>query len=355
MQGIRLSDKADKGYTMKRGNRQGTAYRRGYTWTGVRPGYSYTEIKDGKPHLIRRRPTKGGFKTKKEALQWAMSDNDDIKQPKLIELWQSYEENELKKLSENKQCAYRIARKRIEPLMAKQIDHITLAEIQNIINQKCKTYYPAKDIKDLLSNLYQKAMASNTSLVKQNLAKYVILPELQEKEQNPFTEDEVKAIWKLYDAGDKIAGFILLMIYTGMMPGELMALDKSMIDNGKLEIRGAGKKTKTRKSAVIVYPELLKSVIDNLMQYDPTSDKLYPVNKDNFYEYYYACLERANVRKLKPYSCRHTFGTEIVKAGIHPAAVQKLMRHSNMKTQEKYTHLTADDQHEAISGWLTNG
>ena len=113
---------------MKRGNRQGTAYRRGYTWTGVRPGYSYTEIKDGKPHLIRRRPTKGGFRTKKEALMWAMSDNDDIKQPKLIELWQSYEENELKKLSENKQCAYKIARKRIDQLMPKQIDQITLDE-----------------------------------------------------------------------------------------------------------------------------------------------------------------------------------------------------------------------------------
>jgi integrase len=234
--------------------------------------------------------------------------------------------------------------------MNRRIDKLTVEDLQNIINEKCSSYYTAKDVRDLLSNLYKRAMASNHSPVNQNLSRHLVLPDLEEKESEPFTETEVNAIWKAYNAGDLISGFTLLMIYTGMMPGELMKLKKDMIDLENLEIRGAGAKTKVRKKAVIVFPEFLKPVIESLMDYDRTSDKLYPVNKDRFYEQYYASLERAQTRKLPPYSCRHTFGTEIVKAGLHPAMVQKLLRHSNQKTQEKYTHLSATDEHNAVNG-----
>lgn len=334
--------------TKKRGNGQGTAKKRGNTWTGIRAGYSYLEEIDGKMVLKRKRPTKGGFKTKTEALLWASDDTEIVTSPKLIELWESYSKNDMLKLSHDKQVAYKIARKRLEPVINKRIDLITLDELQEAINNACDTYYPAKDIRDLLSNLYQRAMASNTSIVKQNLSKFLVLPDKKETEAEPFTQDEVTKIWDIYHRGDIIAGFTLLMIYTGMMPSELMRLEKSMIN--ELEIRGVGAKTKVRRKAVIVIPSFMAPVMEALMNYAPASAKLYPVNKDRFYEQYYASIERAGVRKLPPYSCRHTYGTEMVKAGLHPAMVQKLLRHSNQKTQEKYTHLTVDEERKAVDG-----
>ena len=188
-------------------------------------------------------------------------------------------------------------------------------------------------------------MASNHSPVSQNLSKHLVLPDLEEREAEPFTEEEVQAIWTAYNSGDVLAGFILLMIYTGMMPIELMQLRKENIDLDSLEIRNSGAKTKVRKKAVIVFPSFLRPVIESLLCYSPKAGKLYPVNKDRFYTQYYAVLERCQIRKLPPYSCRHTYGTEIVKAGIHPAMVQKMLRHASQKTQEKYTHISADDQH----------
>ena len=335
----------------KRGNGQGSAIKRGATWTGIRAGYSYTDP-DGK--LIRKRPTKGGFKTKKEALLWASGEEAPVILPKMIDLWTGYSTNDMLKLSHDKQAAYKIARKRIESLMNKRVDQITLDEIQSVINETCSTYYPAKDVRDLLSNLYKRAAATNTGAVINNLARFVVLPDTEEKEATPFIPEEVAMIWKLYNSGDIIAGFILLLIYTGMMPIELMRLRKESIDLEALEIRSAGAKTRVRKNAVIVFPPFMKPVIEALMTYDPKSPKLYPVNKDRFYDLYYAALERAQVRKLPPYSCRHTFGTEIVKAGVHPAMVQKMLRHANQKTQEKYTHLTADDQH-TTAGQISYG
>lgn len=330
----------------KRGNGQGTAYKRGNTWTGIRPGYQYVS-EDGTYH--RKRPSKGGFATKKEALLWASNDEDIIVVPKMIDLWQSYSTNEMSKLSSDKQVAYKIARKRIESIINRRMDTITTEDLQSIINEQCSSYYTAKDVRDLLSNLYKKALASNHPSVTQNLSQHLVLPDLEEKESEPFNLEEIRRLWSLYELDDLYASIPLIMIYTGMMPGELMQLRKDMIDLDSLEIRGAGKKTKIRKKAVIVFPSFISPLFEAMMLYSPSSDKLYPIQKDRFYDVYYAVLERAGVRNLPPYSCRHTYGTEIVKAGLHPSMVQKLLRHANQSTQEKYTHLSAEDQHEAIS------
>lgn len=350
--------------TKKRGNGQGTAYKRGKTWTGVKPGYSYSETaEDGKTKLIRRRSYKGGFATKKEALAWASSGGEDLKPlPRLIDLWNGYSQNDMLKLSKNKQTAYKIARNRLESIIGRQIDSLTVDDLQAVVNKECTTYYPAKDVKTVLSKLYQRAMASNSNAgrINQNLADFIVLPALEEQEAEPFTEDEVKAFWAQYEKGDVFTGYILLLCYTGMMPGELLQCKKSMVDLEACEIRGAGAKTKVRKKTAIVFPTFLKPVVEELLNIhvensNTKNDKLLTMNKDNFYDEYYKALERAGVRKLPPYSCRHTYGTEAVKLGVHPAVIQKMLRHSNTKTQEKYTHLGSEEAHSAAESMKSYG
>lgn len=321
----------------KRGNGQGTAYKRGKTWEGARPGYSYTD--DTGYHRVR--PRKGGFATKKDALEWACVKKEVPEHsPKVIDLWTLYSENDLLKLSDSKQAAYKIARRRLEPVMGEEIHLVTLDALQAIISG-AGSYYKARDIKTVLSQLYKKAMASNTSLVKSNLAEHLVLPKLEEKEAEPFTPEEVKSFWTLYDAGDPFVGYILLMIYSGMMPAEVLKCKKSMVDLEKCEIYGCGAKTKSRKKSAIVFPEILRPVVETLFNSE--------WKKHPFYNAYYDCIERAGVRKLPPYSCRHTYGTEAVKLGVHPAVVQKMLRHSTTKTQERYTHLSSEEAHEAAN------
>ena len=327
----------------KRGNGQGTAYKRGNKWEGQRPGYQFVD-ENG---LHRVRPRKGGFATKREALEWAATKSVKPEHsPKMIELWELYKENDLPKLSANRQTAYKIARKRIESVMGMEIHLVSLETLQGLVNA-CGTHYKARDVKTVLSKLYEKALASNNPAVNKNLARFIVLPDLNEKEATPFTADEVKRFWELFDKGDYFAGYILLMCYTGMMPAELLSCKKSMVDLEKCEIFGCGAKTKSRKKSAIVFPEILRPVVESLL--NSKGSKLLHVNKDNFYKEYYACLERAGVRKLVPYSCRHTYGTEAVKLGVHPAIIQKMLRHSTQRTQERYTHLTSEEAHEAAN------
>ncbi len=56
-----------------------------------------------------------------------------------------------------------------------------------------------------------------------NLSRFIVLPELVEKEPEPFTEQEVNSMWEAWDNGELFVGYMLLMIYTSMMPGELFA------------------------------------------------------------------------------------------------------------------------------------
>ena len=226
-----------------------------------------------------------------------------------------------------------------------EIHLVTLDALQGVINA-AKTFYPARDCKTVLKALYKKALASNNGLVTKNLAEFVVLPALEEKEAVPFTADELKAFWDLYDKNDYFVGYILLLCYTGMMPTELLSCKKDMIDLEKCEIFGCGAKTKSRKKSAIVFPEILRPVVESLL--NSKGDKLIRINKDNFYTEYYACLDRAKVPHKPPYACRHTFGTEAVKLGVHPAVVQKLLRHSTTRTQERYTHLSSEAAHDAL-------
>ena len=334
--------------THRRGNGQGSAYKRGKTWTGVAVGYCYT---DGDLQLRRKRPTKGGFRTKGEALAWAVSYAGDSTKPmpKLIELWEGWSANDMTRLSKDKQTAYTIARTRLEPIMGRRIDTLTVDELQAVINDTCETYYPARDCKTLLSHLYKRAMASNANAgrVSLNLSRFLVLPENREAEAQPFTQAEVRTLWGLWEGGYTFAGYILVLIYTGMMPVELLTCTVPMIDFTAREIHGCGRKTKHRREAAIVFPDFLAPVLEKLTE--GKKGKLIPINRDNFYKQYYDALERAGVRRLPPYSCRHTYGTEAVKLAVPPAVIAQMLRHSNTRMQERYTHLGTDEAHAAAN------
>lgn len=334
----------------RRANGTGGAYKRGKTWTGRAAGYSYTEIiENGESKLVRRRPTKGGFKTKTEALTWANSYNKSTtaSSPTLAELWNGYSTGELTKLSKDKISAYKKARERLEPIIARKIDTLSIAELQAVVNDKSFSYYTARDMKTVLSKLYQRAMAERKAEV--NLSQFIVLPALEEKEAVPFSEDEVKKMWTAYESGNVFVGYILLLIYTGMMPAELKACKKDMIDRDKCEIWGCGRKTEKRKKELpIVFPDFLVPVLDALCDYSK-SDMLLDFGHNQFYDKYHETLLAIGVRNLPPYSCRHTYGTEAVKGQNAPEVVRQMLRHATIYMQQRYTHLSSDAAHEAAN------
>lgn len=96
------------------------------------------------------------------------------------------------KLSKSKQTHFKTAFKKLEDIQHRPINILTINDLQNIVDEKAPTFYPAKDIKTLLSHLYTRAAAQDD--VRSNLAEYIVLPDLEEGEQNPFNANELKKI-----------------------------------------------------------------------------------------------------------------------------------------------------------------
>lgn len=105
------------------------------------------------------------------------------------------------------------------------VDQLNIKLLQEAVDAMASAYYPVKDIKALLAHLYKRAVAEGWMTV--NLADFIELPTLEVEELQPFNENELRGFWNAYGAGDTFVGYILLMIYTGMIPGELIRLKKA--------------------------------------------------------------------------------------------------------------------------------
>lgn len=337
-----------------RGNGTGSAFYRAdrKSWSAQASYYEYVRSEDGlTTEKVRRRKTVGGFHTKKEALA-ALAELSSgqcaRRAPKLIDLWQQFEAAELLTLSKSRQTAHRIALDRFKGsgLMERRIDTVTTAELQLALTRCASTYYTARDVKAMLSKLFQ--LAIQDGFVAVNAALNLVLPPAEDVEAVPFEPEEVRRMWKAYAAGDRFVGYMLLMIYSGMMPGELLACRVDMIDLARREIFGCGKKTaKRKKEAPIIFAACVDPIVVDLIN-GAEDGKLYSKKRDRFYEEYHEATSRIGVRDLPPYACRHTTGTEAAKENITASVIQQIMRHSRISTSQRYIHLGGSEAHAGI-------
>lgn len=335
-----------KGGVKKRGNGQGSVYKRGKTWQ-----IELTLGKDAAGARIRK--FKGGFSTKKEAMEYIPTLRNEVpKEVKTLQhYYDSFESSELERLGKTTKGAYRIAWRRLESIRNVPMKDMSVVRLRDLVADEAPTFDPASDMKSLLSHLFKLAIADGEVSV--NMSEYILLPPKKESERTPWTKEEQQVMWEAYAEGDVMAAYLLLMIYTGMMPGELRKCKRSMVDLKNKVIIGAGLKTKTRKATPIVLADLIIPVIQTILTYTPDEDdentNLLFMDKTTFYEEYHIFTEKYHVRDLPVYSCRHTTATALALAEVKPSVIQKVMRHARFSTTERYIHPDTSDALEAVN------
>lgn len=323
--------------TRTRGTGMGTAYRRtgSETWTAEYT-VGWKKTKDGKRRRIIR--SKSGFATKKEALEYIdtlKADPSRARKTTLSGLYDGWSSSAMEKLSKSKQCSYRIAYGKIDDIAGTDISLITIDDLQDCVNNNTSSYYTAKDVKQLLSHLYDRAIAMGW--VSSNLAKYIVLPDLEEAETTPFSEDAQKRLWEDFSSGNDFPGYLLLMIYTGMMPGELLRATKDMINWQAQTITDCGLKTKKRKETPIILPDIILPVLARLCETEVS--RICPLRREDFYNIFAAYKDLMDFDpSIRPYSCRHSSATALDAAGVAPSIIKEIMRHTRFATTERYIH-----------------
>ena len=311
----------------KRGNGEGSVvkYKDGYRAIIV------TGWRD-KTHPIKH--TKSGFSTIREAREYISSfHQDELVKPCSYTIQQAlslFMDNGLTKLSPSKQTHYKTVANRIKSIWSEDMSSLTVARLQELV--KGYTYYPARDIKSLLSHLYRLAIADGVCSM--NLSQYIVLPELVEEETVPFSSSEVERMWEDY-AEHPTTGVALLMTFTGLMPGEISRIKRENWQ-GQFFV-DIGIKTDKRKNSSVPIPDALVPVVSDLFERGKNGGLL-PYKLDTYRKEFKAMVERIGADpKCTPYSCRHTFAT-MLSTQVPAHILAKLMRNDIRVTQKYYLH-----------------
>lgn len=231
---------------------------------------------------------------------------------------------------------------------------VTPIECQKILNdQSGMSYSHVSKIDQELSFIFKTAVKNH--LIPYNPAEDLVRPNYVKGSRRALTEDERYHFLKVCE-DDRYLLF-LLMFYCGCRPSEAINAEYRDIQGDLLHIRG----TKTENSDRFVpIPSPLCARIRPVNQFDPIS----PNNRrarhtESSYDRLTASLKRdmnismgcklyrnALVPPLPlasdfvPYNLRHTYCTDLARAGVDIRTAQKLMGHSNISiTADIYTHI----------------
>ena len=181
----------------------------------------------------------------------------------------------------------------------------------------------------------------------------------------PYSEEEIRILWDnidlplqlKYSAKDirniYTVDMILIMIYTGMRPGELLQIECDNV-NLKEKYMIGGLKTAAGINRIIPLHDDILPLIKRRVQQG--GKYLIPYKSDNpptmnqYRKYMFdGIMEKLNLSHL-PHDGRHTFATFADKSELNPIMVKRIMGHTiDDITQGTYTHKDAADLVEAVN------
>lgn len=329
----------------KRGNGQGSVYRaENGTWTAeITLGYY---VREGVKRRKRRR--KYGFAKKKDAIAYLLTlqngTDTDKHQITMSELWDLFKVSHYEALSKSKQTTYNTAWKKIrDDVDYKTIDSFSVSDLQELVDTHGISYYTKLDIKSLLSHFYK--LAIRDDYMDRNKAVYIQLPQHQSRERTVFTPAETAILWDDYhNDPSSVIACMLIMLYTGMRPGEILSIEKRNINLQEQYLTG-GIKTRKGKNRKIIIPDKLLPLVIDLMQATTTERLTAYRCKDTFYNEWREKRQALGLREqLTPYCCRHTYVTRLTSLKVSPAMLQELVGHEDYDTTLEYTHLSVAER-----------
>lgn len=318
----------------KRGNGQGSVYRYKDGWRAiVTIGYK----PDGK------RITKSQCFEKKTDAIMSLSTLKNSYVPRQIKPGVTFEEcfekmmvSHRNTINEKTEENYYFIFKKFESISFLPIDTIKTDMLQDCVD-RVNTNSTKEKMKAIASLTFK--FASANDIVSKNYAEYIKISREKQTEVEPFTKDEVRKILSAVGTVD-YADYIAVLIFTGMRPGEMFELTK---DDYFGDHFIGGIKTAAGKNRLIPIPELIQPMVqarvDKADKYIFCSPDGKKMDASHFRSrHFYPAIEQIGVRKLTPYSCRHTFATLMKDVNAPLTDKQRLMGHTSFSMTARYTH-----------------
>ena len=324
--------------------------------------YRYTDWQ-GK----RRKSTKRGFATKREAEEWLrnflITQKADFDM-KFEDFWKMYCADMETRLREHTMRTKKyIVELKILPYFGdKRVNDITAADIRQWQNELIKMGYSPtylKTINNQLSAIFNYAVRYY-DLKSNPCEKAGSMGKSKAEEMDFWTGEEFR---KFIDSvmNKRLSYMAFMTLYwTGMRMGELLALNPKDIDLEKRTIsitksyQRLGKKDvitppKTPKSKrVITIPEFLAADIKDYMDslYDlQENDRLFPITKYYLEHEMQRGIKESGVKRIRVHDLRHSHASMLIELGFSPLEIANRLGHEKVETTlNTYAHLYPNKQ-----------
>ena len=270
------------------------------------------------------------------------------------------------------------------------LDNILPIHVQEYVNQATKTYKPETVKKDIAVLSFIMQHAVENGLCKSNpVTKSIRLPKIERADKTAYTQEQYDIAYefaKNYPDGLSI----MLLLETGISRSELLGLtwgdfdsERGVIhirqglvsykdaDEGCITVSDGLKNKYRRRSIPIVEPELLKRLREKPKQitytvgnekvfvdtthifHSPEGKPYQPNNWNNrvFLRYMNALVKaHPEIPRLSAHEMRHTACTRLIRAGVPPLVVARILGHCNMDMIMKiYDHTDVETLRNAIT------
>lgn len=315
----------------------------------------------------RRKSTKRGFATKREAEEWlrtflvTQKADFDMKFEEFLKMYYADMETRLREHTMRTK-KYIIDLKILPYFGQKRVNDITAADIRRWQNELIKKGYSPtylKTINNQLSAIFNYAV-KYYDLKGNPCTKAGSIGKSRAEEMSFWTIDEFRQFVDCIM--DKRQSYMCFMIlyWTGMRLGELLALTSADIDLDKHTIsitksyQRLGKKDvvtppKTPKSKrLITIPEFLvadiKDYMDSLYEVQE-DDRLFPVTKYFLEHEMQRGIKASGVKRIRIHDLRHSHASMLVELGFSPLEIADRLGHEKIETTlNTYSHLYPNKQ-----------
>lgn len=259
-------------------------------------------------------------------------------------------EREFKELKTSMRQVYTTSFKKCGILHNMKMREIKLAHLQGVMDKYSEFSTSAQtNIKILFHAIFNYAIEND--IIARDYSKFVKISPTPEKKRKPFSKNEIQAIRENLEwaspSGAHMMDIVLVMIYTGMRIGEVLAVKCEDVHIEGRWIAVHGTKTAAADRIVPIHRDIIPIIQARLAA---GGELLFERDGGGKIGYQYFTLYFFNDFKKHfgidktPHACRHTFISLAMASDMNQVLIRKMVGHSASNvTEVTYTHAYISD------------
>lgn len=239
-------------------------------------------------------------------------------------------------------CGYKNAFRHCSVLHGMPYAEIKYSDYQRIIDEMRKdglSYSSAKKVRSLIS-----LMSAYAEKIEAGGKNYAALLSLGRNHpvhpHKPFSRQKINRLWAHCE--EPGVDTVLILLYTGMRVGEMLALQKNDVNLRQGYIRITKSKTASGIRTIPIHHRIFPLIVRRMKSLGPN---LVSDSEGNPYDYSRYCIlwrevmHSINANDHTTHDCRHTVATLLDNAGANETAKRRILGHAGGDVTERvYTH-----------------